>query len=91
MKADLNSLTDEEITRNFRESVNRAIADSRKKGLPVCGFDTETMQSYILYPDGRKEYAEAWDFRTSTQESSAIRAKQSAKAIYAKRFLVSDI
>lgn len=57
MKRDLNNMTDDEITENFRESVKQAVEDAQKKGLPICKFDIEKMQSYILYPDGRREYA----------------------------------
>lgn len=58
MKADLDKLTDDEITALFQKSVQEAIDENRKKGLPVCRYDKELRKSYILYPDGHKEYAE---------------------------------
>lgn len=38
-------------------SVKNAIERNKEAGNPVCGFDTVLKKSYILYPDGTKEYA----------------------------------
>ncbi len=57
LKKDLSKLTDEEITEVFQDAVKAAVEKSKKAGNPVCGYDTERRKSYILYPDGRKEYA----------------------------------
>ena len=57
MKKDLSILTDDEITEVFQESVIKAIERTKKAGNPVCGYDSVLKKSYILYPDGRKEYA----------------------------------
>ncbi|MBE5964981.1 MAG: hypothetical protein E7252_08685 [Lachnospira sp.] len=57
MKKNLSVLTDDEVTMVFQESVRKAIERNRKAGRPVCGYDSVLKKSYILYPDGRKEYA----------------------------------
>lgn len=50
-------LTDDEITEVFRDSVRDAIERNKEAGNPVCGFDLVLKKSYILYPDGTREYA----------------------------------
>lgn len=57
MKKDLSVLTDDEITEVFQDAVKNAIERNKKAGNPICGFDSILKKSYILYPDGRKEYA----------------------------------
>lgn len=56
-KKDLSLLTDDEITEVFQESVRKAIERSKAAGKPICCYDSERKASYILYPDGRREYA----------------------------------
>lgn len=53
----MDKLTDEEITEVFREAVRNAIEQAKKAGNPICCWDSELKESYILYPDGRREYA----------------------------------
>lgn len=49
-------ISDDELTKRFREAV-RIDEEIRKiKGLPTSGYDAELKKAYILYPDGRKEY-----------------------------------
>lgn len=49
-------ISDDELTRRFKESI-RIDEEIRKiKGLPTSGYDNEKGKAYIIYPDGRKEY-----------------------------------
>lgn len=47
---------DERMTRAFQASIDAAIADKIAKGLPVARYDAQNDQSYLEYPDGRREY-----------------------------------
>ena len=62
MKKDLSLLSDDEITEVFRDAVKNAIERNQKAGNPVCGFDTVLKKSYILYPDGTKEYTQELEY-----------------------------
>lgn len=57
MKKNLFDLTDDEMTEVFREAVRESIEQSRKAGNPICEYDSQLKKPYILYPDGRREYA----------------------------------
>ncbi len=47
---------DERMTRSFQALIDAAIADKIAKGLPVARYDAQKDQSYLEYPDGRREY-----------------------------------
>jgi hypothetical protein len=49
-------ISDEELTRRFKESIRIDDEIRRIKGLPVARYDDETKQAYLEYPDGRREY-----------------------------------
>lgn len=50
-------LSDEELTRRFREAVRIENEIKRIKGLPIAKYDFKKKLPYLKYPDGRKEYA----------------------------------
>ena len=49
-------ISDEELTKRFKESIRIDEEVRRIKGLPVARYDDETKKAYIEYPDGRREY-----------------------------------
>ena len=49
-------LTDDEMTERFKQSIRIDNEIRRIMGLPIAKYDEEKNQSYIEYPDGRKEY-----------------------------------
>ena len=49
-------ISDEELTRLFKESIRLDDEERRIKGLPVARYDDETQKAYLEYPDGRREY-----------------------------------
>ncbi len=49
-------ISDEELTRRFRESIRIDNEVRKIKGLPVAGYDDEIKKAYLEYPDGRREY-----------------------------------
>ena len=49
-------ISDEELTRRFKESIRIDDEIRRIKGLPIARYDDETKQAYLEYPDGRREY-----------------------------------
>jgi hypothetical protein len=48
--------TEEALKKLFRDEINVKDEISRFKGLPCARYDSKTKRSYILYPDGRREY-----------------------------------
>lgn len=52
-------VSDEELTRRFREAVRIENEIKKIKGLPIAGYDYDRRQAYIEYPNGRREYAES--------------------------------
>ena len=49
-------LSDEEITRRFKEAI-RIDEETRKiQGIPQAKYDDELKKAYLLYPNGRIEY-----------------------------------
>ncbi len=50
-------VSDDELTKRFKEAVRIENEIKRVKGLPVAGYDFEKKTPFIEYPDGRKEYA----------------------------------
>lgn len=49
-------ISDEELTRRFKEAV-RIDKEIRKiKGLPIAEYDDKTGRAYLEYPDGKREY-----------------------------------
>lgn len=49
-------VSDDELTRRFRESIRIDDEMRRIMGLPVARYDSETKKAYLEYPDGRREY-----------------------------------
>ena len=49
-------ISDEELTRRFKESIRIDDEVRRIKGFPVARYDDETKRAYLEYPDGRREY-----------------------------------
>jgi hypothetical protein len=50
-------MTDDEMTEQFIKAVRLAKEVNKLYGRPIEKYDTELNQSYIEYPDGRREYA----------------------------------
>ena len=50
-------ISDEELTRRFVEAVRISNEIKKVKGNPIQYWDDEKKASYILYPDGHREYA----------------------------------
>lgn len=51
-------LSDDELTRRFKESIRIDDEIRRIKGLPVARYDSKVKKAYLEYPDGRREYVE---------------------------------
>ena len=51
-------LSDDELTRRFKESSRIDDEIRRIKGLPVARYDSKVKKAYLEYPDGRREYVE---------------------------------
>ncbi len=49
-------LSDEEITRRFKEAIRIDEEMRAVQGIPQARYDDETKQAYLEYADGRKEY-----------------------------------
>lgn len=49
-------ITDDELTRLFKESIRIDDEIRKVKGLPVARYDSEAKRAYLEYPDGRREY-----------------------------------
>ena len=49
-------ITDDELTRLFKESIRIDDEIRKVKGLPVARYDSEAKKAYLEYPDGRREY-----------------------------------
>ena len=51
-------VSDEELTQRFKEAIRIDDEISRVMKLPTAKYDSKARKAYILYPDGRREYAE---------------------------------
>lgn len=51
-------LTDDELTKRFKESIRIDNEIRRIKGVPTAKYDAEKRRVYLEYPDGRREYVE---------------------------------
>ena len=49
-------ISDDELTRRFKESIRIDDEIRKVQGLPVARYDTESKRAYLLYPDGKIEY-----------------------------------
>ena len=49
-------ISDEELTKRFKESIRIDDEIRKIKGLPVARHDKEKKKAYLEYPDGRREY-----------------------------------
>ena len=50
-------LTDEELTKRFKEAIRIDNEERRIKGEPIAKYDTEKRRAYLEFPDGRRQYA----------------------------------
>lgn len=50
-------VADDELTKRFVEAVRIDNEIKKIKGVPIQKYDSEKGQSYLEYPDGRREYA----------------------------------
>lgn len=51
-------ITDDELTKRFKEAIRIENEERRIKGEPIAKFDVEKQEAYIEYPDGRRKYAD---------------------------------
>ncbi len=49
-------ISDDELTRRFKESIRIDNEIRRIKGLPIAGYDDATRRAYLEYPDGKRKY-----------------------------------
>ncbi|MDD6085880.1 MAG: hypothetical protein PUB76_07915 [Oscillospiraceae bacterium] len=49
-------ISDEELTRRFKEAVRIENDIKRVKGVPIPGYNPQTKKAYLIYPNGRIEY-----------------------------------
>ena len=49
-------ISDEELTKRFKESIRIDDEIRKIKGLPVARYDKEKKKAYLEYPDERREY-----------------------------------
>ena len=49
-------ISDEELTRRFKESIKIDLEICKIKGLPIAVYDDEKECAYLEYPDGKKVY-----------------------------------
>ena len=49
-------LSDEEITRRFKEAIRIDEEMRAVQGIPQARYDEETKRAYLEYADGRKEF-----------------------------------
>lgn len=52
-------ISDEELTKRFKESIRIDNEIRRIKGLPEAKYDAKTKKAYLEYPDGRRVYVGA--------------------------------
>ena len=50
-------VSDEELTRRFKEAIRIDNEMKKIKGVPIQRYDSEKGLSYLEYPDGRRVYA----------------------------------
>lgn len=49
-------ISDEELTIRFKESIRIDNEVRKIKGRLIAGYDDETKNAYLEYPNGRREY-----------------------------------
>lgn len=54
-----NGISDEELTKRFKDSIRVDNEVRSIKGLPTAKYDAENKRAYLEYPDGRREYVSA--------------------------------
>jgi hypothetical protein len=52
-------ISDDELTKRFKEAVRIDNEIKRIKGTPIAGYDTEKKMAYLEYADGHREYIHA--------------------------------
>lgn len=51
------AVSDEELTKRFKEAIRLENEERRIKGEPIAKYDTEERRAYLEFPDGRRQYA----------------------------------
>ena len=51
-------ISDDDLTKLFKESIRIDDEIRKIKGLPVARYDDNLKKPYLEYPDGRREYVE---------------------------------
>ena len=51
-------ISDDELTKRFKEAIRIDNEERRIKGEPIAKFDTEKRRAYLEFPDGRRQYAD---------------------------------
>ncbi|MBE5936097.1 MAG: hypothetical protein E7262_10025 [Lachnospiraceae bacterium] len=49
-------ISDEELTKRFKEAVRIENEIKKIKGVPIAKYDKKLNKPYLEYPDGRREY-----------------------------------
>jgi DNA-damage-inducible protein J len=44
------------LERNAKSAVQEAVGEMKAKGIPIARYDAVKKQSYLEFPDGRKQY-----------------------------------
>ena len=52
-------ISDDELTKLFKEAVRIDNEIKRIKGIPIAGYDAEKKMAYLEYADGHREYIHA--------------------------------
>lgn len=50
-------ISDEELTKRFKESIRIDQQIAKIKGAPIAKYDEEKQRAYLEYPDGSRKYA----------------------------------
>lgn len=45
-----------QMTKSFKNSVDKAISATKQNGNPVARYDISTKRAYLEYPDGHRQY-----------------------------------
>ena len=49
-------ISDDELTRRFKEAVRIDNEIKKIKGVPIAGYDETTGKAYLEFSDGKREY-----------------------------------
>ena len=51
-------ISDEELTRRFKEAIRLDNEERKIKGEPIAKYDSDRREAYLEFPDGRRKYAD---------------------------------